>query len=65
MKLTLKQKVQYLKDTLVLVQTKHYHEPNSDAREYCAGCGRSPYNVPPHTGDCIVVHIQEVLKKVG
>lgn len=62
--LTLQQKLTLLKDTLTLVQLKRYHYPDSDAREYCAGCGRSPYNVPAHDGDCLVVFIADVLKRV-
>lgn len=38
-----------------------YAFPNSDFHEYCAGCGRSPYNVPQHDDGCIVVRIHSVL----
>ena len=29
-------------------------EPESDGHEYCVGCGRSPYNQPPHIPNCVV-----------
>ncbi len=62
--LTLKQKVAALKTILVEIQKKKYHYPNPDWHEYCAGCQRSPYNVPPHEPDCLVPRLAELLKKV-
>lgn len=63
-KLTLKQKVKLLTDVLIKVQAKRFREPDSDAMEYCAGCGRSPYNVPTHELGCIVVEISRTLAAV-
>jgi hypothetical protein len=45
------------------VQFRCFHEPDPDNREYCAGCGRSPYNVPPHTPECIVPKITAFMNK--
>ena len=64
-KLTLTQKVKLLAETLRKVQVVRFHEPDSDAMEYCAGCGRSPYNVPPHDPGCLVVEIYRVLALVS
>jgi hypothetical protein len=48
---------------LVEVFKKKYHYPDSDFMEYCAGCGRSPYYVPPHTEGCLVVRIVNALRE--
>jgi hypothetical protein len=63
-RLTPKQQVVLLKGLLVECQTKHFHYPDSDAMEYCAGCGRSPYNVPQHDPGCIVPRISAALRSV-
>ena len=62
--LTVAQKLALAKQMLKEVQRIHFHYPDSDAKEYCAGCGRSPYNVPPHDAICIVVELSETLKKL-
>jgi hypothetical protein len=64
-KMTDKTKVRKLVALLKEIQELEYHEPNSDFYEYCNGCGRSPYNVPPHDEDCMVVKIWETLKDIG
>lgn len=63
-KLTTKQKLALCKEMLLKLQEKRYHEPDSDAYEYCNGCHRSPYNHPPHDADCLVPAIAALLKKV-
>lgn len=45
------------------IQNKVYHYPDLDAREYCAGCGKSPYNKPSHEPYCFVVRIDNILKE--
>jgi hypothetical protein len=52
-----------LRDMLLEVQKRIYHEPDSDGHEYCAGCGRSPYWSPNHTRDCLVPRISDLLAK--
>jgi hypothetical protein len=59
----LKEKVTKLRDMLLELQKTKYHYPNSDHMEYCAGCGRSPYNVPQHSDDCLVVRLARLLKE--
>jgi hypothetical protein len=61
-KLTLAEQVALLKTLVVDMQTKRYHEPDSDLREYCADCGNSPYNEPQHKPGCFVPRIRETLK---
>ncbi len=56
-----------LADALVVlsaIQSKTLHKPNSDHREYCNGCGRSPYNVPPHDGDCLVPRLAALIARL-
>lgn len=53
-----------LVDLLRDIATRHFHEPDSDAYEYCPCCSRSPYNVPPHDDDCLVPRIADVLARV-
>jgi hypothetical protein len=60
-----KKDIKTLVDLLRRVQKKHLHEPDSDAREYCNGCSRSPYNVPQHDADCLVPAIAKALKQYG
>lgn len=43
------------------VQKRAYHEPDSDLREMCEDCQRSPYNVPPHGEGCLVPRIAAAL----
>ena len=61
-KYSLQQQVILLRDVLIEVQEKRYHEPNSDYYETCGGCGRSPHNKPPHAENCLVPKITQVLK---
>ena len=63
--LTATQKIKLMSALLTDLQKKRYHEPDSDSYEYCAGCQRSPYNVPPHDPGCFVVRIHEVLRACG
>ena len=60
----LKEKYEKLLALVKRMRKERYHFPDSDSREYCADCQRSPYNVPPHTDDCLVVHIHKTLKEV-
>lgn len=50
---------------LLELQKLKYHHPDSDRREYCAGCGNSPYNEPAHKPDCIVPRLSALLKRVS
>jgi hypothetical protein len=54
--------IKSLKALLVEVQKKHLYEPNSDHHEYCPGCHRSPYNVPPHDPECLVPRLAKALR---
>ena len=63
-KLSATEKVGILVSLVERIQVQHFHQPDSDAHEYCPGCGRSPYNEPPHADDCIVVKIERVIAKV-
>jgi hypothetical protein len=60
----LRKQIRDLVNILLEVQTKHLHEPDTDAREYCRDCQRSPYNEPPHAPDCLVPRIEAILSKV-
>ena len=55
--------VRELRKLLKELQEKKYHEPNSDHREYCAGCGRSPHQEPPHEEGCWVPRIAALLER--
>lgn len=57
-------RVTKLRAMLVVIQRKHFHEPDSDFHEYCNGCGRSPFNEPPHKDDCLVPLIERLLKGI-
>lgn len=57
-----KQRLNSARAFLLRLEQRRYHEPNSDWHEYCAGCGRSPYNVPPHKDDCLVVELAALLE---
>jgi hypothetical protein len=61
--LKLRDKYIALRDLVLKLQKERYHFPNSDHMEYCAGCGRSPYNVPQHTEECLVLEVARVLRK--
>lgn len=63
-KMTSRGSITAMKRLLIEVQKKRFHYPDSDAQEYCNGCGHSPYNIPQHQPDCLVVAIDEVLKRV-
>jgi hypothetical protein len=58
-----KSAVRELRKLLLELQEKRFHEPDSDAREYCAWCRRSPHNVPPHNENCMVPRIRELLAR--
>ena len=57
-------RVTKLRAMLVEVQRKRFHEPDSDSHEYCNGCGRSPYNEPPHKSGCLVPLIEKLLQEI-
>jgi hypothetical protein len=57
--------IRELRAMLREIQQVHYHEPDSDSHEFCDGCGRSPYNEPPHTTNCIVPRLQQLLRKTA
>lgn len=59
----LRDKYQALRDLVLEIQKKKYHEPDSDWYEYCAGCGHSPYNYPQHKKGCLVVKVARVLRE--
>jgi len=63
--LTDRQKVSVLTRLLIDIREKFLHEPDSDSREYCAGCERSPYNRPQHDADCLVPRVYRTLVQVG
>lgn len=62
--LTLKQKAVAMRAMLVELRGMCYYYPDSDSREYCAGCGHSPYNIPAHAPGCVVVRLSDLLKRV-
>ena len=64
-KLTATAKVKLMTELLLALQKKTYHYPESDFYEYCNGCGRSPYNVPDHAEDCLVVRVSRALIACG
>jgi hypothetical protein len=57
-----RQAVRILRQLLEEVQKAYYHEPDSDAMQFCVGCGQSPYWLPQHKMPCLVVRIEDVLK---
>jgi len=61
--MNLEEKLKLATDLLVEFHDKEkYRQPNSDWYEYCNGCHKSPYNVPQHADDCIVVRLIAALK---
>ncbi len=64
-RMTLIQQVAALRSMLEAVQKHRYHEPDSDARQYCNGCGRSPYATPPHDANCLVPRIAKLLRETS
>lgn len=51
-----------LLELLKEIQKKHLRLPDSDAREYCSGCGNSPYNVPDHKEGCLALKLWELFR---
>jgi hypothetical protein len=51
-------------DLLREVQARDYHNPDTDAMQYCFGCGGNPNHTPKHSDDCIVVRIAQLLDEV-
>ena len=51
-----------LMSLLEQVQKQKYHQPDSDSREYCVGCGESPYR--KHEQGCMVSELAALLKRV-
>ena len=54
--------VRRMRQMLLDFQQWRYHEPDSDAMEYCAGCNQSPYYTPPHLEGCRVVRLAALLQ---
>lgn len=46
-----------MRPLLEAIRDRHFHEPDSDAMQYCADCRRHPYASPPHAEDCLVLRI--------
>lgn len=47
------------------IQKEKLPAPDSDRREYCVGCGQSPYWTPQHKKDCIVVDLSRLLAGIS
>jgi hypothetical protein len=63
-KLTAKKKMALAIEMLESIHNNELRFPDSDAHEYCKGCGRSPYNVPAHADGCKVVKLALLLKAI-